>query len=109
MTYCRIFFTIITIILYFFILNVLGTGEVLSKINTKKDTTKSINTNENINKKENSLNIENSFNEEKKIILGEKKNFKNYLSENFKNEKKILDKDKWTWRPGDLLIVNYSN
>ena len=74
---------------------------MLSKINTKRDTTKSTNTNENIDRKEHLLNIENNFYEEKKINFGEKKNFKNYLSENYKNDKKILDKDKWTWRPGN--------
>ena len=74
---------------------------MLSKINTKRDSTKSTHTNENIDKKENLLNIENNFYGEKKIISGEKKNFKNYLSENYKNDKKILDKDKWTWRPGN--------
>ena len=32
----------------------------------------------------------------------DQKNFgENYLSGNYKNEKKFLEKDKWTWRPGN--------
>ena len=72
---------------------------MLSKINKKRETPKITSTNEINNERKNSLNFENNYNDQKNF--GERKIFENYLSGNFRNEKKILDKDKWTWRPGN--------
>lgn len=65
----------------------------MSKVNKKRETTKTSNTIE-VNNARKISNIDNDFQDQKNS--GE-----NYLSGNFKNEKKFSEKDKWTWRPGN--------